>query len=266
MAKRNSFYVPAAIFAGGHSAYAVAVYAYLCFCADRSGVCFPAMETIAAHCGVARSTVKKALTELERSGLVRSEAIRLPCPSGKMRCSTNRFCLAAAQASETETPPENGVPSAVPQRTPPPCDGPSPRREKPAPPPCGSGEINDNSKVIKGDVPSVGTIAREDTTGPDAILEPLHLDSFYDRAFAESVRQAIVAMYGMPSLSVNGRRIGCTAIRDRLRMLTIDHIDFIEQQLENRAGEVTHGERYLMACLYNAPVDCMVKNAADRFG
>lgn len=68
-------------------------------------------------------------------------------------------------------------------------------------------------------------------------------------------------MYRMPFLSVNGSRIDNAAIRERLRLLTIDHIDYVESQLDRFAGDVTAGERYLMACLYNAPVDCMVKNA-----
>ncbi len=68
-------------------------------------------------------------------------------------------------------------------------------------------------------------------------------------------------MYRMPSLSVNGTRVDNAAIRDRIRLLTIDHVDYVERQLDNFTGDVTNGERYLMSCLYNAPVDCMVKNA-----
>ena len=112
-----------------------------------------------------------------------------------------------------------------------------------------------------GDVPSVGIMSRDDATGLDAILKPLYLDTFFDQVFAESVKQTIRTMYRMPSLSVNGTRVDNAAIRARLSMLTIDHIDYVEQQLDRLSGEVTSGERYLMACIYNAPVDCMVKNA-----
>ncbi len=112
-----------------------------------------------------------------------------------------------------------------------------------------------------GDVPSVGHNAREDTTGLDAILEPLYLDSFFDQVFAQSVKQAIKTMYDLPILSVNGMRIPNALIRKRLMMLTIDHIDYVEKQIDAFSGEITNGERYLMACIYNAPVDCMMKNA-----
>ncbi len=92
-------------------------------------------------------------------------------------------------------------------------------------------------------------------------MKPLYLDTFFDQVFAQSVKQAIKTMYGLPVLSVNGTKIENAAIRARLSMLTIDHIDYVEQQLDRLSGEVTSGERYLMACVFNAPVDCMVKNA-----
>lgn len=247
MAKRKTFYVPAAIFDGDRSAYAVAVYAYLCFCADKQGVCFPGIASIGAHTGMSRSSVKRALAALEGSGLIRSETTSQLSRNGKRRQGTNRYRLTDAPV-RTEPYPritENPPPGPV---------GTDPRVTE-------SREINDNSKEITGDVPSVGISARRDVTGLDAILKPLYLDSFFDQVFAQSVKQAIVTMYGMPSLSVNGTKIGNAAIRDRLSMLTIDHIDYVEKQLDNLSGEVTNGERYLMACIFHAPIDCMVKNA-----
>ncbi len=261
MAKRKTFYVPAAVFEGGHSAYAVAVYAYLCFCADKNGVCFPGMETIAEKCGIARSTVKNAITELERAGLIRSEATHQTSRSGRIRRGTNRYRLNDAPISGAQDALSDGVPPAVSRCTPPPCDGAPLPRVAADPPPCDSGEINNNGKDITDDVPSVSYNARDDATGLDAILKPLYLDTFFDQVFAQSVKQAIKTMYGLPVLSVNGTKIENTAIRARLSMLTIDHIDYVEQQLDRFAGDVTSGERYLMACIYNAPVDCMVKNA-----
>ena len=257
MAKRKTFYVPAAIFEGGHSAYAVAVYAYLCFCADKNGVCFPGMETIAAQCGLSRNTVKKAMNELERCGLVRSETTRQQSRNGRMRQSVNRYFLGTISSHGAGDPPhEMTIPPSLHDGEPPHETTPPPSRDE--------GEINKNSKHITGDVPSVGIMSCEDATGLDAILERLYLDTFFDQVFAQSVKQAIRTMYGMRELSVNGTGIKNAAIRERLSLLTIDHIDYVEQQLDNFAGEVTNGERYLMACIYNAPVDCMVKNAKNR--
>jgi len=247
MAKRKTFYVPAAIFEGGHSAYAVAVYAYLCFCCDKSGVCFPGIEAIAAHTGMSRSSVKRTLAELERSGKILSEKTTQPCKNGKLRQGTNRYRILDTPVRREPDPRFTETPHPGSDRT-------APRFTE-------NREIYNNSKEIMGDVPSVCHNAREDTTGLDAILEPLYLDSFFDQVFAQSVKQAIKTMYDLPILSVNGMRIPNALIRKRLMMLTIDHIDYVEKQIDAFSGEITNGERYLMACIYNAPVDCMMKNA-----
>lgn len=259
MAKRKTFYVPAAIFEGGHSAYAIAVYAYLCFCCDKSGVCFPGIETIAAHTGISRNTVKKAIGELRDSGLIRTEETRTKSRNGRVRQSVNRYYINAdLKRNDGQTCHEVTIAASH--------GDPTPGQETTPPRSQDGREIHNNSKEIMGDVPSVGTNARFDATGLDRILEPLCLDTFFDQVFAKSVNQAIKTMYGMPSLSVNGTRVENAAIRERLKMLTIDHIDYVESQLDRFAGDVTNGERYLIACLYNAPVDCMVKNARERFG
>ena len=113
------------------------------------------------------------------------------------------------------------------------------------------------------DVPSVGITGREatDRDGLDAIFEKIHLDSFFDQVFAQSMKQTIERMYESPHITVNGQRIERDAVRKRLSLLTIDHIDFIEAQLDEHGGEVTHGERYLMSCIYNAPVDVLVNTS-----
>ena len=173
-----------------------------------------------------------------------------------MRQSVNRYYIRAELSRNDGTPLHE-------MTTPPSRDDGDPRQKMTPPPSPDDGEINNNGKDIMGDVPSVGHNARDDMTGLDAILKPLYLDSFFDQVFARSVKQAIKTMYGLPFLSVNGTKIDNAAIRARLSMLTIDHIDYVEQQIDRLSGEVTNAERYLMACIYNAPVDCMVKNARD---
>jgi len=257
MAKRKTFYVSAAIFSKPHSAYAVAVYAYLSFCADKQGVCFPGMETIAKHCGITRNTVKKAMTELEQCGLLRTETTHQVSKNGRVRQCTNRYLL-SLDLYRHDPPHEMTVSVSR--------DDPVPPHEMTPPPSRDAGEINKNSKDIMGDVPSVGITDREatDRDGLDAILKPLYLDSFFDQVFAQSVKQTVERMYASPHITVNGQRIGQDAVRERLKLLTIDHIDFVEAQLDEHGGEITHGERYLAACIYNAPVDCMVKMAGAK--
>jgi len=98
----------------------------------------------------------------------------------------------------------------------------------------------------------------------DGILKNLHLEIFYDQEFAQSVKQTIQNMYDAPYIFVNGQRIGNEAVRARLKLLSIGHIDYIEKQLDEHGAEVISGERYLAACIYNAPVDCMVKMAGAK--
>lgn len=49
---------------------AVAVYCYLCNRADKHGECFPSVRRISEDLKICKSTVYKALGELERAGLL----------------------------------------------------------------------------------------------------------------------------------------------------------------------------------------------------
>ena len=126
-----------------------------------------------------------------------------------------------------------------------------------------------NSKT-KIDVPyghsqSVGDVTDHDPDpdgekkGLSAILSWLQLDLFEDKSFAKAVRHALRRMYHAESIRVNGAVIPREDVRSVLELLTIDHIDFVERQLREATSTVTCGEKYLIACLYNAPMDCMAK-------
>ena len=52
---------------------AIAVYMYLRDRADEKGSCFPAISTIAADLKMSRSTVKRALGDLEKAKYLRHE-------------------------------------------------------------------------------------------------------------------------------------------------------------------------------------------------
>lgn len=49
---------------------AVAVYCYLCRCANKKGECFPSVRRIASDISLCRSTVFKAMNDLEQKGLI----------------------------------------------------------------------------------------------------------------------------------------------------------------------------------------------------
>lgn len=52
---------------------AVAVYMYLADRADKDGKCYPAIGTIARELKLSRSTVKRAIADLVKSGRLRKE-------------------------------------------------------------------------------------------------------------------------------------------------------------------------------------------------
>lgn len=52
---------------------AIAVYMYLRDRADKNGSCFPAISTIASDLKMSKSTVKRALSDLEKAHYIRHE-------------------------------------------------------------------------------------------------------------------------------------------------------------------------------------------------
>lgn len=61
------------IYSSGLPHRAVAVYIYLSNRCDRDGKCFPAITTIAADLKISKSTVKRALSDLEKTQYIRRE-------------------------------------------------------------------------------------------------------------------------------------------------------------------------------------------------
>ena len=70
MTATNYFYTYNAIFDAPVSGNAKLVYAYLCKCANRDGRSWPSHKAIAYAAGICVTTVKKAISELERSGFI----------------------------------------------------------------------------------------------------------------------------------------------------------------------------------------------------
>ncbi len=245
MGKRQTFYTRADLFEADISPRAKLVLAYLSRVSDKQGNCFPSIPTIAEKCGCCQNTARKALRELESVGFISISAATLPTEHGRQRCTSNRYTLLFVP-SKTEGGPLQSV-----QGAPSPDEG-----------------HRYNSKltmdVPKGHSPSVdGTDPDPDPDGEkkglSAILSRVQLDLFEDKTFAKSVRHALRRMYHAESIRVNGEVIPRDQVRSSMELLTIDHIDFVQHQLSEATSAVTCGERYLMSCLYNAPLDCMAK-------
>lgn len=91
----------------------------------------------------------------------------------------------------------------------------------------------------------------------ERLTDRLMLDQYEDKEFAEAIRQAIRTMYESDYVRVNGQKIPRGAVVDVLNHLTVDHIDYVHQRLCD-CGEVVNGTAFLISCLYNAPIDCII--------
>jgi len=93
MAKRKVFHVSTGVFELGLSATAIAVFAYLSYCCDQSGLCFPSIRTISTKCSISDNTVRRALRELEAAGIVEASASYIESKNGNRRQSANHYRL-----------------------------------------------------------------------------------------------------------------------------------------------------------------------------
>lgn len=67
----NYFRVPNDIFGSGIEKRAFVVYCYLSRCSDmKTRQCYPSLKTIAKHCNLSVTTVRRALTDLENGGWI----------------------------------------------------------------------------------------------------------------------------------------------------------------------------------------------------
>ena len=94
MSTRKEFYVVTSVFDKGLSSRAIAVYAYLSYCADKNGECFPAVKRIAYECKASCSTIRRALKELEEKGVISSTPRMMRAEEGG-RQLTNLYRLLA---------------------------------------------------------------------------------------------------------------------------------------------------------------------------
>lgn len=70
MKRGNFFVVQNQIFDFKLSPIAFYVYCYLCKCRNKKSGCYPSKQTIATACGIAVSSVSKAIKQLSDAGLI----------------------------------------------------------------------------------------------------------------------------------------------------------------------------------------------------
>ena len=70
MKRGNFFVVQNRIFDYKLSSISFYVYCYLCKCRNKKSGCYPSKQTIASACGIAVSSVSKAIKQLSDAGLI----------------------------------------------------------------------------------------------------------------------------------------------------------------------------------------------------
>ena len=93
------------VFDFGLKAIPFYVYSYLVSCAGSRRSCFPAVRTIAAKCQCSESSVRAAIKELNRLGLVRTEAVYRENRYGIRQQTSNTYHIPPLPAYY-----ENGMP------------------------------------------------------------------------------------------------------------------------------------------------------------
>ncbi|MBO4563449.1 MAG: helix-turn-helix domain-containing protein [Clostridia bacterium] len=101
--KRIEFYLSSDIWRYDLSCKAKTVLAYLSYCANREGECFPSMSRIAKECAVCPNTARKGIKELADKGLIAITPRIVKAASGN-RQTSNMYRLLTARAKKPKKP------------------------------------------------------------------------------------------------------------------------------------------------------------------
>ncbi len=235
MTKRKRFYLSAEIWSKSISSAAFHVYGFLSWCADKSGRCYPSVAEISRRCHIAENTVRKAIRELERNELIRSQTQYTVTKSGKRRQTSNSYSLKGQDlnppASNVEPTPRNALKGAG-------ADV--------------EGEINNKDiDIRKSDL----SVSPYEENGLSDILDRLELYCYDDKHFTKAVELAVREMYHADHITVSGENIPKEQVRERLFHLTPDGIDHIYGRMRDYGANFQNAGKYLISCLYNAPMD-----------
>ena len=233
MAKRIVFHVSAVLFDLGLSCAAIAVFAYLSFCSNKDGLCFPSVKSVSRRCGISENTVRKAIRELIAAGILESQPSYTPARNGSRRQSANRYLITLPHCNGCTPARDEGGPVQGLQGMASPAEG----------------EINDKDIFIMR-YPSVGHNGEL-----EELIEHLELGLYDNQGFAAAVDDAIRYMFNTDSIMVSGRSVPRGQVRNILRQLTIDHIDHVQFKLADTTETITNSTAYLVSCIYNSVAD-----------
>lgn len=233
MSKRTKFWMSSAVFDKKLSASAFYVYGYLSWCANKQGICYPAVSTIAKCCVLSTNTVRTALKELTQKGLIRIKSNYITTNHGRRRQTSNTYYLLPQKLSPD-------TPNAVPPPSKNLQEGRAENEE----------EMNNNAIHIN----SIVSVDPYEAILAD-ILDSLALHNYDDPQFARAVQLAIEDMFFAPFTVINGEKVSQYRIRKRLESLDVECIDRIQSRLGDYCTNINSPGQYLKTCIYNAPAD-----------
>lgn len=234
---RNRFYVPTAIFEDPINPTAVAVLTYLSSCCDVNRQCIVSQKRIAVKIGCSVSTVKRILQDLAKAGKIAIVPTRTETVNGKRRKDRNRYTVLIDPGYSSDRP--GGMVQS----------GTEPAFRL-------SGEINTKDFLLK----SASQIIpyKENEREIAEIFENCHTDCFPETGAA--FENAIRKMYSSESITVRGETIPQCRVRECLRKLRVEHLDYVTERIQNAEKGITAGENYLISCIYNSVADMAVDN------
>ena len=100
---RQRFYMDSGIWQKRISSAAFHVYGYLSWCANRDRHSYPSVPEIKRKCGLSESTVRRAIRELEKEGLVQKREQYIELKNGKRRRTSNLYILIVQDSDDTRS-------------------------------------------------------------------------------------------------------------------------------------------------------------------
>lgn len=228
---KGYFKVDRGFFELGLRPHTAMVYLYLLSSINKdTRQCWPSMKTIARKLNISKSTVEKAIVELERKALIIKS--NRSCDS---RIISNLYTLPDGIAyyhregkeevlyMEPLDSDEGGAAGR---------DGQEINKQK---------ELKDNYLNIQSFNKNL-----------DEILDLAYLDGIKDKYRRDYIQSIITKMYYSDFIKVNNARIPHEQIIKQLSRITPDVIEFMMKKMLENTSSMSNEVGYAIACLYNA--------------
>lgn len=251
--KRKEFYVSSDIWRKELSSKAKLILAYLSFCSNKDGECFPSVKNVAENCGMGTTAARGALHELAAKGYISARIRTVKKEGAGARFTSSNYRLLTERGPRKAFPPaEERSPAA--ERSP---AEKSPTADSPA------AEKQPAAKQRRGAAKKKPAASWRDGAELGALLERLDISGLYDpgSAAAKAIELAIKDMWYAEEIRFRGESIPQPRVRERLKQLDIDAIDDVMDKLDGQ--DVTDVTAYLKACIYNAPLQTSARIASE---